>query len=93
MDTTLGKEAIMFHVPSPKTGMPFARLTRLLRVTDGLQVLVRWKELLCAYDSLESIRRVYEELPQMLLCLLDRKNVPRVLVSKARSELAVREAE
>lgn len=56
---------------------------------DGLNVLVRWKGLPHSEDWLEPLEHVYEDVPAMLLRLLERQNTPSSLAAKARSLLAL----
>lgn len=78
----------MPHVLSSETGMPVARLMRLVETPNGLMVFVRWKELSDTEDILEPLLQVYEDVPQMVLRLLQRKNTPRHLAEKAKLFLA-----
>ena len=88
-DSSLDKEAIMPHVLSSETGMPVSRLLRLLDTEDGIKVLVRWKGLPDTEDSAEPLQNVYEDVPQLLLKLLNRKNTPQDLAEKARTALSL----
>lgn len=84
-DRSLNSAAILSHVLSSETGMPVARLMQLVDSPDGLKVQVRWKGLPNSEDTMEPLERVYEDVPQMLLRLLGRKNTPLGLANKARS--------
>ena len=86
-DGLLNQEVILSHVLSSETGIPVARLMRLGDTEDGLKVIVRWKGLPNSEDTEESLERVFEDVPQMLLRLLRRKNTPVSLAEKARSLL------
>ena len=88
-DSELDTRVIMSHVLSSETVMPVSCLMRLEDTEDGLKVLVRWKGLPNSEDSLEPLARVYEDVPQMLLRLLQRKNTPIPLAEKARRALAL----
>jgi len=88
-DSALDTTAIMSHVLSSETGMPVARLMRLVDEPNGMQVLVRWKGLPISEDSLEPLERMYEDVPQMVLRLLQRKNTPSALADKARRTLSL----
>ena len=88
-DRSLDTRATMSHVLSSETGMPVARLMRLVDSPDGLLVQVRWRGLCDSEDTLEPIGRVYEDVPQLLWKLLRRKNTPSNLVAKARRVLAL----
>jgi len=88
-DAELDTKVIMSHVLSSETGMPVARLLKLTDEPDGMKVIVRWKGLPHSEDSAESLEHVYEDVPQMLLRLLQRKNTPAPLAEKARRILAL----
>lgn len=89
-DADLDTRAIMSHVLSSETGMPVARLMRLEETDDRtLKVVVRWKGLPHSEDTLEPLHRVYEDVPRMLLRLLQRKSTPQRLAEKARRALAL----
>lgn len=61
----------------------------LIDSPDGLPVRTRWKGLPNSEDSLVPIESVYEDVPQMLLRLLDRKNVQPALAAKIRSVVSL----
>ena len=88
-DSSLNTTTIMSHVLSSETGMPVARLMRLVDTEEGLKVLVRWKGLSNNDDTLEPVTKIYEDVPQMLLRLLQRKNMPEDVVRKARQILSL----
>ena len=88
-DRSLDTEAILSHVISSETGMPVARLMKLVDTPDGLKVQVRWKGLSISEDTLEPLKRIYEDVPNMLERLLKRKNTPIELATAARSELSL----
>jgi transposase InsO family protein len=88
-DASLDSVAILPHVLSSETGMPVARLMRLYEDEDGLKVVVRWKGLSHSEDTSEPLRHVYEDVPDMLIRLLQRKNTPQDLAAKARTVLAL----
>ena len=79
----------MPHVLLSETGIPVARLLRLEDKPEGLMVAVRWKGLTNSEDTLEPLDRVYKDVPQMLVRLLQRKYTPKDLAAKARSLLAL----
>lgn len=79
----------MSHVISSETGMPVARLLKLVKVNDDLKVQVRWKGLSPQGDTLEPLRNVYEDVPQMCDRLLNRKNTPDNLAQEARDTLGL----
>ena len=86
-DSSLNENAIMSHVLSSETGMPINRLVRFVETDDGLKVHVRWKGLPDSEDTFEPLSNVYEDVPQLLMQLLKRKNTPIELAAKVRREL------
>lgn len=88
-DGSLDTTAILSHVLSSETGIPVARLMRLVDDPNGMKVLVRWKGLPNSEDSLEPLARVFEDVPQMVTRLLHRKNTPSDLADKARRVFAL----
>ena len=54
-DSSLDTCAILPHVLSSGTGMPVARLMKLVKDADGLKILVRWKGISNSDDTLEPI--------------------------------------
>lgn len=88
-DRSLDIRVVMSDVISSETGMPVARLMRLLDTATGLKVLIRWKGLPNSEDSAEPLDRVFEDVPQMLVRLLDRKSTPPDLAEKARQIVAL----
>lgn len=79
----------MPHVLSSERGMVVSRLMALLDSADGMKVQVRWKGLPKFEDSLQSLATIFEDVPQMLVRLLDRKNTPRDLAKKVRNILGI----
>lgn len=88
-DESLDQEAILSHVLSSETGMPISRLLRLDEQDGKIFVAVRWKGLQKSDDTLEPIDRVYEDVPKLLIKLLDRANTPKPLRDKARAALGL----
>ena len=88
-DSSLNTEAIMLHVLSSESGMVVSRLMRLVESEDGLHVVVRWKGLPHSEDSMEPLGRIYEDVPQMVLRLTNRKSTARDLTDKARAALSL----
>lgn len=80
-DSSLNEKAIMSHVLSPITAMPVARLPRLQDCDSELKVHECWKGLFIAEDTLELRKRVYENIPQIVVRLLERKNTLAALAS------------
>lgn len=74
----------MSQALSSETGIPVVRLLRLEETDDGqLIVLVCRKRLPNSEDTKELLTRVYGDVPQIMLRLLQRKNTPRPLADKA----------
>ena len=88
-DSSLDQTVVMSHVLSSERGMPVARLIKLVNTSEGLKVLVRWKGLPHSEDTLQPLGQLYEDVPQMVLRLLQRKNTPPNLAEKARRLLAL----
>ena len=88
-DSSLNTEAIMTHVLSSESGMAVSRLMRLAESDDALHVVVRWKGLPHSEDSMEPLGRIYEDVPQMVLRLINRKSTARDLADKARAALSL----
>lgn len=86
-DSSLDEMVIMSHVLSSETGMPVARLLKLVKVDDVLNVQVRWKGLSPQEDTFEPLQNVFEDVPNMLDRLLKRKNTPQDLAIEARDAL------
>lgn len=57
----------MYHIVSLETGIYVFRLMRLGEDCGVVEVIVRRKELPESEDTLDPIRRVYEDVPQMFL--------------------------
>ena len=81
----------MPHVLSSETGMDVQRLMRLIDSDEGLKVQVRWRGFSESDDTSEPLQKIYEDVPELLLKLLRRKNVPKDLFAKARRELHLSE--
>lgn len=88
-DASLNTTAILSHVLSSETGMPVSRLLKLIEQDGELFVSVRWKGLSPEEDTMEPLKRVYEDVPQLLLKLLKRQNTPSRLPAKACVELGL----
>ena len=86
---SLETRLVMSHVLSYESGMPVARLMRLIDTADGFKVLIGWKGLPNSEDSAEPLVRVFEDVSQMLVRLVDRKTTPPDLAEKARQILAL----
>lgn len=84
-DSSLDREAIMPHVIASETAMPFQGLLRL--VEKGLKVLVCWRGLPKSEDTLEHVKKVFEDVSLLFEKLLCRKNAPLGLIKKARLQL------
>lgn len=77
-DASLDAEAIMSHVVSSETGMEVQRLLGLVDTGDGLMVQVRWKGLPDSEDTKEPLRKVHEDVLELLVKLLRRKIPPTI---------------
>lgn len=86
-DSNLDREAILPHVLYSETGMPVSRLINPENSTAGIMVHVRWNGLLKDDDTLEPLQNVYEHVPEMLLKLLNRKNIDGELRNQAKQQL------
>lgn len=86
-DPSLDTEAIMSHVITSETGMVVKRLLKLVDTDDGLKVQVRWRGLPDSEDTLEPLLQIYEDVPDLLMKLLRRKNAPSDLDERAQREL------
>ena len=67
--------------------MVVQRLLGLVETDDGLKVSIRWKGLPETEDTVEPLQQVYEDVPGLLVKLLNRKNLPTHLADKARLAL------
>lgn len=88
-DESLDTTAILPHVLSSETGMTLSRLLKLMEQNDELFVVVRWKGLSSEEDTMEALKRVYEDVPQLLLKSPSRNNTPSPLREKASAELVL----
>lgn len=85
----MDKEVILSHALSFETGMPASRLMGLTDTDQGLMVQVRLKGLPNQEDTAQQTAHVFEDVPQLLIRLLKRKNVPKDLVKKAHAALSL----
>lgn len=69
--------------------MPVARLLKLVEMKGKLFVNVRWKRLGDSEDTMEPIQRVHEDVPQLLVKSLRRRNTEEKLGDQVCVELAV----
>lgn len=86
---SLNTTSLLSHALSSETGMPVSRLLKLIDQDGELFVVVRWKVLSPKEDTMEPLKRVYEDVPQMLIKLLSRDNTPMPLFEKASAELGL----
>lgn len=86
-DASLDTNAIMSHIVSSETGMVVHRLMELVQTNDGIHVRIRWRGLPDSEDTLEPVAQVYQDVPDLLLKLLKRKNTPVHLANQLREEL------
>lgn len=66
--------------------MHVGRLLRLQESEEYIKVLVHWKGLPEPADSFESLQKVYEDVPKILINLLNRKFAPQALAARAKRE-------
>lgn len=88
-DNSLDTRVILSHVLASETGMPVSRLMKLVDDSGKLYIQVRWKGLSPSDDTLEPLKRVYEDVPQLVIKLLHRKNTSADLSQRARTELGL----
>lgn len=69
--------------------MPVSRLLKLTEPDGYLFVIVRWKSSSPEDDTMEPLRRVYDDVPQLLLKLLRQQNTPSTLREKSSTELGL----
>ena len=72
-DNELDTVAIMPFSISSETGMEIQRLMKLVREGGQLKVHLRWKGLPNSEDTLEPLNNIYADVPELLMCLLRRK--------------------
>lgn len=75
-DSSLDDTVIMPHSLSSETGMPEARLTKLVKVFDELKVQARWKGLSPQDDTLEPLQNVLEALPKIARTSTEEEEYP-----------------
>lgn len=88
-DDSLDTRVILSHVLASETGMPVSRLMKLVDENGTVFVHVRWKGLTPTDDTLEPVARVHEDVPEMLVKLLNRKTTPADLRKRVRDELGL----
>lgn len=69
--------------------MPVLRLLRSMNSEDFILVQVRWKCLSNLKDTLEPLKKIYEDVRKMLLRVVSRKITDSYLAHKARVSLAI----
>lgn len=79
----------MSRVLSCQTGMPVTRLMMLYDDFDGIKVRMRWKGIPHSDDNFELLRQVFEDVSAMLVCILDRKNIPPDWAQNVRGLLRI----
>lgn len=84
---SLDKEANMSHVVSSEAGMPVQRLLHWEGTGRGLMVLVYWREISKSEDTLEPLKKVYEDVLQFVKKSMMRKNTLLAFASKTRRAL------
>lgn len=80
----LKEKAIMSHMLSPGTDILLGRRFRLQVCDKDLKLLVSWKDLSIAKDTVWHPNRVHVDVPQMFERLLESKNTPATLAPQAR---------
>lgn len=90
-DDDLDGKTIFSKFLSSETGTLVTHHLRLVEQDNKLFVDVRWKRLHELEDTLEPIARVYENVSKLSQKLLDRKNTPAALCTKAHAALGLRE--
>ena len=88
-DADLDAAAIMSHVLSSETGMPVARLLRLVDQDGNLYVVVRWKGMSESENTMEPLSRIFEDVPAVTRKLLARKSTPAALRTRAHAALGL----
>lgn len=83
----------MPHAISSETGTPLQRFMRLVKTDDGLMVQVRWRGLPESKDTLESLKKIHDDVPPLFEKLLKRKNTLASLAPKASHAPALEEGE
>lgn len=83
-DSSLNVESIMSHAITSEIGMPVQHLMRLVDTDKGLLVQVRWCRQPDSENTMESVLRVHEFVPQLFRKLLYRENTPVALAYEAR---------
>lgn len=78
----------MSHLLSSKTGIPVSRLLRITEQSGSLFVTFHCKDLSSTDETVEPLTGVYEDVPQLTLKLLDRKNTPAKLRANAHATLS-----
>lgn len=68
-DKLLNFKAIMPHVLASETGMDVERLMCLTETEDGTMVQVRWRDLLESDDTVETLAKLYKDVPALVLKL------------------------
>lgn len=87
----MDKRVILKHVLSFETGMPVARLLSFTEINHDSFLRVRWKGLSRHEDTEDPIYRVFEDVPQLLKILLDRKIPPPLWPRKLVSHFLSKE--
>lgn len=82
LDDAINEIVILSHVLQSRIGRVFSRLLCLEETSNGIFVLVRWRGLVKAKDTLEPLASVAENVPQLFEKLLQRKSTPAYLVAK-----------
>lgn len=82
----------MKHIIHRETGITVARLMGLVHHMDGMYVKVRWNDFTNSDVILQPIGRIFEDVPNMFVRLLDIPNTTPALPPKWRALLEIPES-
>lgn len=89
-EASLDQEAIMSEIVSYETGMVVSCLMSIVTDEEGsLKVHVHWKGMPNSEDILEPLQRLHENVPMILLKMLNRQSTPSHLAPRVRRELSL----
>lgn len=86
-DSYLNWKAIMLHVLSPRNWNARKLLIGLAEGKSGILVQVSWRSPSYSEDTMEPLRSSYEDVPQLVKKLLQRKKIQNDLRRKAQNDL------
>lgn len=90
-NTQLYKDAIISHVLLSETVMPIKWLMRLREEPDGFKVVVRWPPV--ERGHFRTTGHIYQNVPQMLLNILNSKSIRAVLPTYSSRNMASERAD